>query len=79
MKHKLKWVVLCFGLLLVYFNCQKDDTVVKETDLNQSQQITPTIKTVSYDNVGTIFGRLKSEYKLDGFLQSNIENDLLAV
>jgi hypothetical protein len=68
--------MLCLGLLTAYVACEKDDSVVKETDTT-SQEVIPTIKTVSYDKVGATFNRLKSDYKIDGFLQSNEEANLL--
>ncbi len=48
----------------------------KQTNTSE-QQIAPTIKTVSYDNVSDVFNRLKSQYKLDGLLLSKAENNLL--
>jgi len=76
MKNRLLTAILCLGLLTAYVACEKDDSVVKETNTT-SQDVIPTIKTVSYDKVGTIFNRLKSDYKLEGFLLSSEEANLL--
>lgn len=46
MKNKFLWAFLCLGLLLVYFNCEKDEVTVKEKQeiKTSNGQITPTIK-----------------------------------
>lgn len=75
MKNKFQSAILCLGLLTAYFACDKDDSVVKEEqtiDTSESQLI-PTIKTVSFSDVGGKFNRLKHQYNLEGFLQSSQE------
>ena len=80
MKNKFLWAFLCLGLLLVYFNCEKDEVTVKEKQeiKTSNGQITPTIKNVSYANVGNKFNQLKSKFQLDEYLQLESVFNVLA-
>ncbi len=80
MKNKFLIAILCLGLLTVYYACEKDDALVKEEQVADSPttQITPTIKTVSYEDAGETFNRLKNQYQLDGFLDTSLESNVFS-
>lgn len=74
------WTFLCLGLLSFYFNCEKDDTFLKEkqSSVLPEAQIMPNIKTVSFYEVGEKFNRLKNQFQLEGFLNSSLESNILS-
>ena len=80
MKQKLLLAFLCLGLLSIYFACEKDDSVVKEEQTVDSipTQITPTLKTVSYDNAGETFNRLKTELQIGPYFQLEQNDGVLS-
>ncbi len=80
MKNKFLIAILCLGLLTVYFACEKDDAIVKEEQVLDSptSQITPTIKTVTFDEAGETFNRLTNAYQLDGFLDTSLESNVFS-
>lgn len=80
MKQKLLLAFLCIGLLTIYFACEKDDSVVKEEQTFGSlpTQITPTLKTVSYENAGEAFNRLKTELQIGPYFQLEQNDGVLS-
>lgn len=54
-------------MLTIYLACDKDDGSMKD-EPNSLQQELPNIRTVSLEDAGDIFNRLKTRYKLDKHL-----------
>lgn len=80
MKNKFLIAIFCVGLLGLYFACEKDDTFVKEESVanNSPTQITTTLNTLSYDNAGDTFNRLKSELQIGPYFQFEQNDDVLS-
>jgi len=80
MKHKFLIAIFCIGLLGLYFACEKDDTFIKEESVvdTSATQITPTLNTLSYDNAGDTFNRLKSELQIGPYFQFEQNDDVLS-
>ena len=71
MKNKFLIAILSVGLLTIYLACEKDDSVVKEEHVSDNSDIqqTPTLRNLTYDDVGDTFNRLKNELQIDPYLQ----------
>lgn len=71
MKHKFLIAIFCIGLIGLYFACEKDDNFVKEESVvdTSATQITPILNTLTYDNAGETFNRLKSELQIGPYFQ----------
>lgn len=83
MKHNRTKIYLTFGILLfgifsLLISCEKDTFAETQKNVDSEPQLTPTIKTLSNENTGQVFDKLKNHLQLDPYLKIKQETNELA-
>jgi hypothetical protein len=69
---KITSLLIC--IFIIVNSCQEDDTVYEKTNSN----LEPVVKTLSYDDVGETFVRLKTDLKIEKNLEHSFNRNLLS-
>lgn len=78
LKHYLKLGIVLFSAAFLITTCEKENSLEENYAENTDVVKSPTIKTLTLDEVGDVFNRLSYKYQISSYFQSALESDELS-